>query len=266
MNDRVTPDWRCAPFRTRRSPRRCAIAADARSQSRVATPIRGSRGLRRMACSWSGITSSIDPVNELAPAETRICALPSCDRARAPSRIREWPPRIGACARRTWPLAKCASGLARRCRQGLSDQPFRACNVRRQRSRSFRSSTRPAMRICQPALCLDGSRIERQCALEQADRLAIGVTRLAASTLPRVPGECSRAHRDRRSAERPPRRSSSRSSAIAIRLVISFCRANRSLVSPSNRSAHRCASVSASISWALTRTWLPDRRTLPSST
>src|SRR6516164_6972579 len=53
---------------------------------------------------------------------------------------------------------------------------------------------------------------------------------------------------------------------FASRLVISFCRANRSPVSLSNRSAHRCASVAASISWALTRSWLPDRLTLPSST
>src|SRR6202030_2236766 len=50
---------------------------------------------------------------------------------------------------------------------------------------------------------------------------------------------------------------------FAIWLVISFCRANRSLVSRPNRSAQRCASVAASISWALTRSWLPDRLTLP---
>jgi hypothetical protein len=36
------------------------------------------------------------------------------------------------------------------------------------------------------------------------------------------------------------------------------------LVSPSNRSAQRCVSVSASISWALKRTRLPDRWRLPS--
>src|SRR5215471_3066110 len=44
---------------------------------------------------------------------------------------------------------------------------------------------------------------------------------------------------------------------MAIRLVISFCRANRSPASLSNRSAHRCVSVAASISWAFTRTRLP---------
>ena len=52
----------------------------------------------------------------------------------------------------------------------------------------------------------------------------------------------------------------------AMRLVISFCRANRSPVSRSNRSVQRCASVAASRSWALTRIRLPDRLTLPSST
>ena len=49
-------------------------------------------------------------------------------------------------------------------------------------------------------------------------------------------------------------------------LVISFCKANRSPVSRSKRSAQRCASVSASINWAVTRSRLPDRLTLPSST
>ena len=55
-------------------------------------------------------------------------------------------------------------------------------------------------------------------------------------------------------------------SRIADMLVISLCSANKSSVVRSNRSAHKWASVSASISWALTRTWLPDRLTLPSTT
>ena len=37
-------------------------------------------------------------------------------------------------------------------------------------------------------------------------------------------------------------------------------------VSLSDLSAQRCASLAASISWALTRTWLPDRRMLPPNT
>src|SRR6516164_8463789 len=51
-----------------------------------------------------------------------------------------------------------------------------------------------------------------------------------------------------------------------MRLVISSRTANRFPASPSNCSAHRCASVSALISWVSTRSWLSDDRTLPSST
>ena len=56
------------------------------------------------------------------------------------------------------------------------------------------------------------------------------------------------------------------SGAMAIWLVTSSWSANRSSVVWSKRSAHKCASVSPSISWVLTRTRLPTRRTLPSST
>ena len=62
----LVPDWRCAPFSSQ------MIASSVRDCSRCDCPIRpyqlpmwGSRGLRRMACSWSGIASSIDPVRIL---------------------------------------------------------------------------------------------------------------------------------------------------------------------------------------------------------
>jgi hypothetical protein len=48
--------------------------------------------------------------------------------------------------------------------------------------------------------------------------------------------------------------------------VISSCAAARLARSVSNRSAHRWAPLSASISCTLTRTWSPVRRTLPWST
>src|SRR5205809_6431239 len=51
-----------------------------------------------------------------------------------------------------------------------------------------------------------------------------------------------------------------------MRLVTSFCSANRLTISWSKRSAQRCVLFAASISCALTLTWLPERRTLPSST
>ncbi len=63
-----------------------------------------------------------------------------------------------------------------RRRQGLIDQPFRTCEVDRRR-------------VCHPnehvghqygrqsTLCLDGFRIERQCALEQINCLPVGVRR-----------------------------------------------------------------------------------------
>src|SRR5262249_55809555 len=50
-----------------------------------------------------------------------------------------------------------------------------------------------------------------------------------------------------------------------MRLVISFWMANKLPISWSKRSAQRCVLVAASISCALTLTWLSERRTLPSS-
>ena len=66
------------------------------------------------------------------------------------------------------------------------------------------------------------------------------------------------------SMRRPTSLTSSRFSVRARRPVISLCASARLRRSVSNRSAHTCAPVSASTSCALTRTWLPDRRTLPS--
>src|SRR5271154_4643725 len=62
-------------------------------------------------------------------------------------------------------MRKRAAG---RCRQDLPDQPFRTCDVGRSRGgHLIEHPTRECDR--QPALCLDGSRIERQSTLEQAD-------------------------------------------------------------------------------------------------
>ena len=55
------------------------------------------------------------------------------------------------------------------------------------------------------------------------------------------------------------------SAATICRMTLS-CSANTSPTEPSYRSAQTWWPLSASISWALIRTWSPLRRTLPSST
>ena len=221
---------------------------------RIPIAERGSRGLRRMACSWSGIISSIDPVKSLhwpransAPTQLRLNASTVSYSGMASSYRR--------CARSTWPLAKCASGLrgdaAKACPTSSSARAMSAA------AESVIPLKHAAMSALANQPCASTEpRIERQRALEQADRFRIVFTRRRLRPLRRVPGKCSPARRDSRSAGRPPR-DQFELSAIAMRLVISFCSANRSLVSRSNRSAHRCASVSASISWALTRPGCP---------
>jgi hypothetical protein len=92
---------------------------------------------------------------------------------------------------------------------------------------------------------LDGLRVQRQSPLEEADGLVLVFTLRPECGAPpenvveRIGGSFGRA---------ASANTSSKLSAFAIRLVISFCRAKRSPMSRSNRSAHRCASVAASIS------------------
>ena len=104
-------------------------------------PIRGSRGLRRMACSWSGIASSIDPVRTCT-GRAGLCEQPVAIERERPSRIREWPPRIGS-VRAAAGLWRNALAGARRCRQGLPGQLLRAFDIGGAES-VIHSSTRPA--------------------------------------------------------------------------------------------------------------------------
>ena len=164
------PAWRCAPFRTRRSPRRCAIAADAHAQSgNTKCRSGGSRGLRRMACSTSGITSSIDPVRTCTRRDARNALTKLRSNASAVS--------YSGMASSYRPLRaqhlafdvmrKRAAG---RCRQSLLDQPFRTCDVGRGRVAHIIKHAGASTFANQ--LCASTDRwIERQCALEQADRL-----------------------------------------------------------------------------------------------
>jgi hypothetical protein len=58
----------------------------------------------------------------------------------------------------------------------LGGQRFGACHVGRSRvGQSVEHAVRE--RVCQQALCLGGSRVERQRVLEHADPLRMGITR-----------------------------------------------------------------------------------------
>ena len=78
------------------------------------------------------------------------------------------------CARSTWPFAKCASGLrgdaAKACRPTFRPRDVAADESVIQVQHAAHERAR------QPALRLDGARIERQRALEQANRLRIVLT------------------------------------------------------------------------------------------
>ena len=199
------PAWRCAPFRTRRSPRRCVTAADARTRSGCRNrPIWGSRGLSRMACSWAGISSSIDPVMNLhqprweyAWAQLRLSAITVSYSGMASA--------YRCCARSTWALAKCAivlRGSAAKARSANSSaRAISAAAVS-----AIKSRTRAVERDRQPALRRGGLRIERQALARTAQSPPRGFHAMAASTARRVRAEYSRACPDARSAAQLPRR------------------------------------------------------------
>ena len=162
-------------------------------------PIAGSRGLRRMACSASGIDSSIDPVKNLhqpscpiALTELRLDASAVSYSGMASANRR--------CARNTWPLAICASGL-----RGDTAKPARRALLRgRCRPQARRPSHRaPGMRARSPI----GSTSRRT-----ADRAPMRVRKgrsprhscraMAASSSQRVHEECSPARWDQASCGR----------------------------------------------------------------
>ncbi len=225
----------------------------------------GSRGLRRMACSSSGITSSIDPISSLHHGEVVQQRTLSSDPRRTPSRIREWPPPIVLRPQHAtfdeMCISRCAARPPRLARPAL---PRGQCRLAA--SSVIPSSTRPASALASWLCASTDCGLSVNACSNSPIASAYPCARIRPEPLPRVRGECSRAHRDDRSAGQPPHRSAAIPSEFASRLVISSCRVNRSPMSRSNRSAQRCASVSASISCAVTRTWLPDRWTLPSST
>ena len=128
-----------------------------------------------MACSSSGIVSSIDPVEELALAESVQCAHRVAIE-REHRLVFGNGLRISALRAQHLAFGEMRKRAAGRCRQGLPDQSFRARDVGCGRVGHFiEHAARERGR--QPALRLDGPRIERQRALEQADRLRIFVTR-----------------------------------------------------------------------------------------
>ena len=86
------------------------------------------------------------------------------------------------CARSTWPLAKCASGLRGDAAKACPTSPSaRSMSAAAESVIPVEHAARE--RVCQPALRLDGLRIERQRVLEQADRLRIVVARFGGLSL-----------------------------------------------------------------------------------
>src|SRR5215471_9825990 len=153
------------------------MASSRRDCSRCAIAIRpyillmaGSRGLRRIAFSTRGITSSIGPMCNLQSARKDIALNQLRLNAMTASNSRMASLRR-SCARRTWPLARCANGLRREAAKACPA----SCSARLISAARELVIPSIARQASKEALGLDRAGVEHQRPLEMADCLGVVV-------------------------------------------------------------------------------------------
>ena len=170
------PERRCAPFRARRLPLRCAPAPDA--QTRSGNKKKTDLGIARTES--NGLFLSRDqllhrPGHELAPSEMRVCVGPV---AVERDHCLVFGNGLVASVLRAQHLGfgEMCERAAGRCGQGSLGQAFGAHDVGRGRA-GHKIKDAGGELDSQPALRRDGFLIERQRPLEQRNRLRTALTR-----------------------------------------------------------------------------------------